>query len=158
MKLDDKNWHKLKSHTTPEIVLKAYNTAILHMSTLNLTAAKLMKKYKAHAGTDVTGFGLLGHASNLAIAQKEKVNLVINRLPIIADMIKLDKTVVNFKLKEGFSAETSGGILMCIAKDKANDFIQEYKSLTGLDTWIVGEVVRGENKAVISSDAEVIEV
>ena len=32
------------------------------MSSLNLQAAKLMHKYEAHGATDVTGFGILGHA------------------------------------------------------------------------------------------------
>lgn len=33
------------------------------MATLNLLGARLMKKYNAHAATDITGFGLLGHAN-----------------------------------------------------------------------------------------------
>lgn len=36
------------------------------MGTLNLLGAKLMKKYKATASTDITGFGVLGHANFLA--------------------------------------------------------------------------------------------
>jgi len=32
------------------------------MSILNNNAAKLMKKYKSHGATDITGFGILGHA------------------------------------------------------------------------------------------------
>jgi len=32
------------------------------MATLNTNAASLMQKYKAHGATDVTGFGLMGHA------------------------------------------------------------------------------------------------
>ena len=35
----------------------------------------------AHGATDITGFGLLGHASNLAKAQKEAVDFVIHTLP-----------------------------------------------------------------------------
>jgi len=38
------------------------------MATLNLLGAKLMKKYKSKACTDVTGFGLYGHAKNLVEA------------------------------------------------------------------------------------------
>ena len=47
------------------------------MARLNLTGAKLMHKYGATACTDVTGFGILGHAVNLAQNQKEKVTLGI---------------------------------------------------------------------------------
>lgn len=36
------------------------------MSTLNLVGARLMKKHKAKAATDITGFGVLGHARFLS--------------------------------------------------------------------------------------------
>ena len=40
------------------------------MGTLNLFGALLLKKYKSTACTDVTGFGILGHANYLAQAQR----------------------------------------------------------------------------------------
>ena len=40
-----------------------------------------MRKYGAKGATDVTGFGLIGHANNLAAYQKNKVDFVIDRLP-----------------------------------------------------------------------------
>ncbi len=40
------------------------------MATLSLVGARLLKKYKSNACTDVTGFGILGHATYLAQAQK----------------------------------------------------------------------------------------
>lgn len=40
------------------------------MATLSIIGARLLRKYKAHACTDVTGFGILGHAKYLAKAQK----------------------------------------------------------------------------------------
>jgi selenide,water dikinase len=43
------------------------------MATLSLIGASLVTKYKAHACTDVTGFGILGHADYLAQAQKNNV-------------------------------------------------------------------------------------
>ena len=41
---------------------EAYNKAVEHMSTLNMYGASLMKKYDSHGSTDITGFGILGHA------------------------------------------------------------------------------------------------
>jgi selenophosphate synthase len=38
------------------------------MATLNLEGAKLLMKYDARATTDVTGFGIHGHANYLALA------------------------------------------------------------------------------------------
>jgi selenide,water dikinase len=43
------------------------------MATLSIVGARLIQKYKASACTDVTGFGILGHAKYLAAAQKNNV-------------------------------------------------------------------------------------
>lgn len=68
-----------------------------------------MHKYQAHAATDVTGFGLLGHANNLAKQQCNDVAFVIHNLPIIAKMAAVSKACGNlFNLLQGTSAETSG--------------------------------------------------
>ena len=71
--------------------------------TSNRTGAKLMHKYDAHACTDVTGFGILGHAQNLVATQLKDVDFVVHTLPIIRDMEKIDKKVFDFKLLEGYS-------------------------------------------------------
>lgn len=72
-------------------------------------AAGLMHKFQAHAATDVTGFGLLGHANNLAAQQQSEVAFVIHNLPIIAKMAAVSKACGNiFNLVQGTSAETSG--------------------------------------------------
>lgn len=73
------------------------------------SAAALMHKYQAHAATDVTGFGLLGHANNLAKQQCSEVAFVIHNLPILAKMAAVSKACGNlFNLIQGTSAETSG--------------------------------------------------
>lgn len=73
------------------------------------TAARLMHKYNAHGATDVTGFGLLGHAQTLAKHQKNEVSFVIHNLPVIAKMAAVAKACGNmFQLLQGHSAETSG--------------------------------------------------
>lgn len=75
-----------------------------------LTAARLMHKYNAHGCTDVTGFGILGHAANLAKVQKNEVSFVIHNLPVIAKMTAVTRMFKNdaFGLLKGTSAETSG--------------------------------------------------
>ena len=85
------------------------------MARLNRNAARLMHKYHAHGATDVTGFGILGHARNLASNQKRNVSFVLHTLPILANMVKVFRACgINFKLLEGFSAETSGTFEYCI--------------------------------------------
>lgn len=79
------------------------------MARLNKNAALLMHKYSAHGATDVTGFGILGHADNLAKIQDSQVSFVINSLPIFANMAAVYRVCgINFKLLDGYSAETSG--------------------------------------------------
>jgi len=68
-----------------------------------------MHKYNAHGATDVTGFGILGHAQNLAKNQRGEVAFVIHNLPVLAKMTAVAKACGNmFQLLQGFSAETSG--------------------------------------------------
>ena len=96
-------------------VVDAYNKATMSMAHLNRNAAKLMHKHDAHACTDVTGFGILGHAQNLVANQRNSVSFAINRLPILANMAAVFKACgINFKLLDGFSAETSGTYFWCI--------------------------------------------
>lgn len=84
------------------------------MTRLNLNAARLMHKYHARGATDVTGFGILGHAQNLMNLMNAALKLKITTLPIIADMLQLDKQFIDFKLLEGRSSETSGGLLVIL--------------------------------------------
>lgn len=108
-------WARIKDITTTEEVEKAYQNAMQCMARLNRNAADLMHKYDAHGATDVTGFGILGHARNLVANQKSEVSFVFHTLPILENMVKIFKACgVNFKLLEGYSAETSGDILIIL--------------------------------------------
>lgn len=52
----------VKEIMTEEEIKDTYYLGIESMATLNKNSAKLMKKYKSHGATDITGFGILGHA------------------------------------------------------------------------------------------------
>ena len=64
----------------------------------------------------------------------------------------------DFKVMEGYSAETSGGILTMLEPQKAKDFVSEMEQEHGHTSWIVGKVVNGSKKAIIRQDAAVISV
>jgi len=71
--------------------------------------AELMHKHGAHGATDVTGFGIIGHAINLASAQKNAVDFIITELPVISNMVAVAEACgIKFGLLQGSSAETSG--------------------------------------------------
>jgi len=153
------SWNKIKDITTEEEVKAAYRSTTLSMARLNLTGAKLMHKYKARAATDVTGFGILGHTKNLAENQIKPVNFTVHTLPIISNMVKIAKGVGNmFQLMQGFSAETSGGLLMAISKEGAEGFIKEIKELEDCDAWIIGSVEEGTRTAKIVDNPTILEV
>merc|ERR1712203_1113329 len=78
-------WNRIKLVVSEEDVRKAYQRAMDSMARLNRTASRLMHTYNAHAATDITGFGLLGHAQALARNQKAEVGFVIHNLPVIAN-------------------------------------------------------------------------
>lgn len=72
-------------------------------------AAGLMHTFNAHAATDITGFGILGHAQNLAKQQRNEVSFVIHNLPVLAKMAAVSKACGNmFGLMHGTCPETSG--------------------------------------------------
>lgn len=152
-------WEKVKDVVSVDQVKTAYKKAMMSMARLNKNAAQLMHKYDAHAATDVTGFGILGHAQNLVANQKSKVSFVIKKLPVLANMHAVfNASGVNFKLLKGYSAETSGGLLVCLPPSEVEGYCAEVERADGCKVWVIGEVVEGERVATISENVEVIEV
>jgi len=140
----------------------SYDVACESMSRLNRNAAVLMHKYGAHSATDITGFGLLGHANNLAQNQKASIVIEITKLPIIYKMKEVAEKIPWFSLMEGYSAETSGGLFICIPASVAQNFMDELVQLDKQPAWIVGRCVvnntGAKNFARIVENVEVIEV
>lgn len=160
--LDESNmWEKIQDVVTRQQVIEAYDAAVYSMARLNRTGARLMAKYRAHGATDVTGFGILGHASNLAAVQKAAVSFNIHTLPIIEHMDRVACTVagrgLNFKLREGYSAETSGGLLVSLPQNVAEEFCKEIEEIDGCPAWIVGDVVEGDRTARLNQDLNIVD-
>jgi len=160
MEEEGEKWQKILSKgSSAEEVKGAFRAATLSMARLNRTGAQLMQKHKAGAATDVTGFGILGHAANLASNQKEAVDMVLHTLPIIKGMTGIAKTMGNmFQLLQGYSAETSGGLLMSISAEGAKAFAEEILAIEGQPAWVIGTVEAGSGKARIVDDPTIIEV
>jgi len=154
-------WSKIRMVVDEKDVIKAYQRAMSSMARLNRTAAKLMHKYNAHGSTDVTGYGLLGHASNMAKIQKSEVSFVIHNLPIIAKMASISKaggSSCMFGLLQGYSAETSGGLLITLPREQAAAFVKDIEQIEGHTAWIIGIVEKGNRTARIIDKPRVIEV
>ena len=69
------------------------------MATLSKDACSLLAKYCNDGGTDITGFGVLGHIHNLAQVQINDIDLVIHTLPVIKNLTQINDKVLNFKLR-----------------------------------------------------------
>lgn len=155
----EERWEKISKVTNVEEVKAGYRAAELSMARLNRVGAQLMHKYGATAATDVTGFGILGHAVNLAENQVKGVKFTIHTLPIIANMAKIARAVGNmFQLIQGYSAETSGGLMLTIPSSAAEAFCKEIEEREGCPAWIIGKVEEGVRGASIVDNPTVIEV
>jgi len=154
----DDVWNsRVKDTISRDIGLRAYRIACENMSHLNRNASKLMHTHKAHAATDITGFGIMGHANNLASNQIHSVSFRIHTLPIIKGMAQVDK-VNNFKLLQGLSAETSGGLFVCLPKENAEQYAKDLLELDGRTCWVVGDVIEGDRKAFIVESPTIVEI
>ena len=136
------------------------HAAVCSMARLNRHGGSIMVKHHAHAGTDVTGFGILGHAQNLMDNQLAEVGMEIHTLPCIANTCKVEQSgILDFRLLKGYSAETSGGLMICMPEEDAIAYCKELEELDGEPSWIIGRVVSDVNrKAAITNDVKILEV
>ncbi len=136
-------------------LLRMQDTAVRVMTTSNLEVARTMRAVPTHAATDVTGFGLLGHAEN--VATLSGVEVVIERVPVIPGTPAL-AAFFGHRLAEGRAAETAGGMLVFLPPDGAEEFRALLMS-RGLPCWTVGRVVRPVTvpRARLARGAEFIE-
>lgn len=162
MKDNSDSWKTLQTGgVTEDEVIQTYLAAIKSMAFLNKTAAELMHKYKAHGATDVTGFGLIGHATNLLEFQSvPDLSFHIDTLPVIKNVHRFATILKRTeKLMAGKAVETSGGLLVCLSSQEvAENYCMDYKQETGTDCWIVGRVERGAKEVIIAEDINVLNV
>lgn len=150
-------WEKIKNVVTKEDLELAFVQAAKSMGRLNLVAATLMHKYNAHCSTDVTGFGILGHAENLVKFQKDDLKFVIHSLPVLPKVDKIAKACNMTKLIKGISPETSGGLLISFTKEDALAFCREIEEIEQQKAWIIGHADVGKKTAEIVIEPEIIQ-
>ncbi|KEQ25776.1 selenide, water dikinase SelD [Paenibacillus tyrfis] len=131
------------------------------MTTLNKTAAETMEPYDVHGCTDVTGFGLLGHAAELAKGSGVGVRIGKAQVPVLPRVRELAEagfvpggTKNNYAHLEGTvafaesidqfdqwilcDAVTSGGLLIAVAADKADALLGDLRRAS-VEAAIIGE-------------------
>ncbi len=135
--------------------------AVKSMKELNKQAAIAAQSASATAITDVTGFGILGHALEMARQSDVSLRLLLDKLPWLPGAIEYGEkrafpagmgnnmryfadwvrfgTGVNATMQDLlFTPETSGGLLVCLAPNDVGDFMASVPAAV-----VVGEAVEG---------------
>ena len=74
----------MKKHLMPV----ARRAVLDSMKRLNRDACEILKEFEVHACTDVTGFGLGGHATEMAVASERTIVIDTEKLPVLPDVEK----------------------------------------------------------------------
>ena len=141
------------------------------MSELNLAAGELMLEHGPHACTDVTGFGLVGHAVEMVACSEVGLRIHADRVPILPGASDLagmgllpaglyhnrDYYACHFRAEDGVSQQavdllhdpqTSGGLMVALPPEAGEAFASQVRSQGGTAV-AVGEFVR-EHPGMVS--------
>ena len=140
------------------------DAAVDLMATLNRGASRAMVEVGAHACTDVTGFGLLGHLHEMTAGGKVGARIFLSKVPVLSEAWGLVQSgiypggternreslqgaiVWNPKIREEAQlmlcdAQTSGGLLIAVPKDKTETLIQRLQAHQTPASALIGEVI-----------------
>jgi selenide,water dikinase len=135
------------------------------MWTLNDVAGQRMLHYDTHAATDITGFGLLGHAWEMARGSKVDMQLSASVIPVFEEVLEfarrgyltkgdvsnraytghhilLDSGISREMSRVLFDPQTSGGLLISLPPTQASELVKELR-LAGVTAEVIGEVLAG---------------
>ncbi len=145
----------------------AYDEAVLVMTTLNKFGKEAIDKVGgANSVTDVTGFGLLGHALEMAVGGQVTIKINYKTIPLIAntleyanmglipagsysnknyigDQVRFINDIPENMKDVLYDPQTSGGLLIAIPKEKADQILKELEN-SPTKYAIIGEVVEKE--------------
>lgn len=151
--------------------LKAIEKANFYMCQLNRMACETMVEVGVSSATDITGFGLLGHAWEMA--QFSNVSMVIygDQVSVIEEAFELAKaslfpsgSVMNFefvKPKANFSqnistelqmllcdAQTSGGLLIAVPEERCETLLNLLHTKSVTSARIIGDVIEPKERRI----------
>jgi len=135
-----------------------------YMATLNKKASELMQEVGVHACTDITGFGLLGHACQIARNSQVGIKIYSGSVPVFAEveefakaglypgglhrnrdfygeMVEFSKQVPDYIQDILFDAQTSGGLLISLAPATADLLMKKLRKAGVQYAAITGEVI-----------------
>ncbi len=141
------------------------------MAGLNRDAARVMADFPVHACTDVTGFGLIGHLAEMVEKSGYSVRIEASAVPLIAEafdyaamglipagayknrefrqnMVERGAEVKQAVEDLLYDPQTSGGLLICVADEKAGELVDALKN-AGVDAAaVIGKVLEGPEERI----------
>lgn len=151
---------------------EALDDCVSYLTTLNKVAAETMKDFDVNGATDVTGFGLAGHAWEVAKGSKVCVELETAAIPTMKEALAMYergvKTGVNRPNREQigddiqievelpdwheeifFDPQTSGGLLLSIPAEQSAAALQALKAKGVQASTIIGKVVHRTGASLV---------
>ena len=145
--------------------------AVASMVTLNRPASEAMQRCAVHACSDVTGFGLLGHAFEMASGSGVTIVIDARSLPVLpgarrlaaqgcltggcrrnrdylAGKMAVDPAVRQELLEVAFDPQTSGGLLIALPEEHAAGLVSDLKARGVGDATIVGHATEAQEVSV----------
>jgi selenide,water dikinase len=140
--------------------------AIEWMLRLNDRACELAREFELRGATDITGFGLIGHALEVAEASGVGLEIYLNSVPLMGGAkeyagagqfpggthdnrayfgprVKAAAGIADPDLMLLFDSQTSGGLLLCVPREKREAFERRAKEMEQA-VWFIGRVVEGK--------------
>jgi selenophosphate synthase len=150
----------------------SFDPVLKSMTALNKKAAELMMKTDVHSCTDVTGFGLIGHASHLVQENRAGIELnfeVIGRFPGVMDFLKKEVypgglgrnrdfysprvefkgRLPQYKRNLLFDPQTSGGLLISLAPEAAEKLVKKLHQTGITAAAVIGKVIESPEHMII---------
>lgn len=151
-----------------------HKAALNSMKQLNKEASRIMQKYEVKCATDITGYGLLGHAYKLASGSNVSLKIYSKKVPLfdgaselvemgcipgacfrnqeyVEEHCSFEKSLSYNNKMLLLDAQTSGGLMICCPESKINNIVQELVRSGYEKTAVIGEVIKKENKMIFVS-------
>jgi selenide,water dikinase len=145
------------------------------MAMLNRDAAEVMRAFRVHACTDVTGFGLLGHLCEMVVDSGFGIRLYNGKIPVYPEareyavmglvpagtynnkafresFVEYDTGIDDITGDILFDAQTSGGLLIIVHPDDADRLVAALLDRGVTDAAIIGEVVSQPREKIRVAD------
>ncbi len=142
---------------------EAVRKIVESMVTLNRTASEWMKKFAAHACTDITGFSFIGHVLEMATASRVGMAIQSRDVPVFPEVIEyagkglipggarsnrdffsckveIHSDVPNLLMDVFYDPQTSGGLLISLPSGDAEKLVAALKKEGDGYSCVVGEV------------------